>query len=249
MTGAADGAAIGGAAGSTPTTSPATARSPTELSTSIGPHAASERPKPKYAKRSGKPKRPRATCSIGGSRGGAKRTPPRAPACAACCKRCSAVARAAARSTPGPPRSPSVSPQERCAAGQPAPRSPHRDGWRRYDRRRDASPPPNAAGAARPPTSVASAQGSQALRGGSKIWVSGEQGVGGYEQGYARDRRVATDISPSEIEAMLRAYEDGGDSGLRDWMTQFFDDKYVVRLGLRHHRRLRHRHPRMSPPK
>ena len=31
-----------------------------------------------------------------------------------------------------------------------------------------------------------SAQGSQALRGGSKIWVSGEQGVGGYEQGYAR---------------------------------------------------------------
>jgi hypothetical protein len=73
-----------------------------------------------------------------------------------------------------------------------------------------------------------SAPGSQALRGGSKIWVSGEQGVGGYEQGYARDRRVATDISPDEIEAMLRAYEDGGNSGLRDWMKQFFDDKYVA---------------------
>ena len=26
---------------------------------------------------------------------------------------------------------------------------------------------------------------------------------------------------------MLRAYEDGGDSGLRDWMTSFFDGKYV----------------------
>ena len=74
----------------------------------------------------------------------------------------------------------------------------------------------------------ASAQGSQALRGGSKIWVSGEQGVGGYDQGYARDRRVATDISPDEIEAMLRAYEDGGDRGLRDWMREFFDDKYVA---------------------
>lgn len=74
----------------------------------------------------------------------------------------------------------------------------------------------------------ASTKGSQALKGGSKIWVSGEQGVGGYDQGYARDRRVATDINPSEIEAMLRAYEDGGDSGLRDWMTQFFDDKYVA---------------------
>ena len=73
-----------------------------------------------------------------------------------------------------------------------------------------------------------SAQGSQALRGGSKIWVSGEQGVGGYDQGYARDRRVATDISPDEIEAMLRAYEDGGDRGLRDWLREFFDDKYVA---------------------
>lgn len=72
-----------------------------------------------------------------------------------------------------------------------------------------------------------SAQGSQALRGGSKIWVSGVQGVGGYEKDYSRDRRVATNISPSEIEAMLRAYEDGGDSGLRDWMREFFDEKYV----------------------
>ena len=74
----------------------------------------------------------------------------------------------------------------------------------------------------------ASAQGSQALRGGSKVWVSGEQGVGGYDQGYARDRRVATDISPEEIDALLRAYEDGGDRGLRDWLKEFFDDKYVA---------------------
>ena len=73
-----------------------------------------------------------------------------------------------------------------------------------------------------------STQGSQALRAGSKIWVSGEQGVGGYDQGYARDRRVATDISPEEIDALLRAYEDGGDRGLRDWLKEFFDDKYVA---------------------
>ena len=73
-----------------------------------------------------------------------------------------------------------------------------------------------------------SAQGSQALRAGSKIWVSGEQGVGGYDQGYARDRRVATDISPEEIDALLRAYEEGGDRGLRDWLKEFFDDKYVA---------------------
>ena len=73
-----------------------------------------------------------------------------------------------------------------------------------------------------------SAQGRQALRRGSKIWVSGEQGVGGYDQGYARDRRVAADVTPDEIEAMLRAYEEGGDRGLREWMTGFFDDKYVA---------------------
>ena len=29
--------------------------------------------------------------------------------------------------------------------------------------------------------------------------VSGEQGVGGYEQGYARDRRVATDITAEAL--------------------------------------------------
>ena len=26
----------------------------------------------------------------------------------------------------------------------------------------------------------------------------------------------------------LRAYQDGGDRGLRDWMKEFFDDKYVA---------------------
>ena len=123
---------------------------------------------------------------------------------------------------------PWASPRGRCAAGQPEPSNPHPVGGRRYAR------------AARRVTTTkrgrhsatagfrTSAAGGQALRGGSKIWVSGEQGVGGYEQGYARDRRVATDISPSQIEAMLRAYEDGGNSGLREWIKQFFDDTYVA---------------------
>jgi hypothetical protein len=46
----------------------------------------------------------------------------------------------------------------------------------------------------------ASPQGRQALRAGSKLWISGEQGVGGYDQGYARDRRVAADIDPDELD-------------------------------------------------
>ena len=143
-------------------------------------------------------------------------TPLKAPACAACCGGVRPGAPAAAPSTPGPLRNPSVSPRARYGAGPPAPSNPHPVGWLRFGQ------------AARRVTSTqrgrrsatadfrTSPRGSQALRGGSKIWVSGEQGVGGYEQGYARDRRVKNDpdISPSEIEAMLRAYEDGG-----NWTT------------------------------
>jgi transcriptional regulator with XRE-family HTH domain len=73
-----------------------------------------------------------------------------------------------------------------------------------------------------------SAAGAQALRTGSKIWISGEQGVGGYEQGYARDRRIATDISAEDIQALLAAYEEGGDAGLRDWLKRFLDANYVA---------------------
>ena len=33
---------------------------------------------------------------------------------------------------------------------------------------------------------------------------------------------------PDRLVESLRAYEDGGDRGLRDWMKEFFDDKYVA---------------------
>lgn len=73
-----------------------------------------------------------------------------------------------------------------------------------------------------------SAAGAQALRTGSKLWISGEQGVGGYSQGYARDRRVAVDINPDDVAAFLAAYEEGGDAGLLDWMKAFLDTNYVA---------------------
>ena len=70
--------------------------------------------------------------------------------------------------------------------------------------------------------------GAAALQTGSKLWISGEQGVGGYDQGYARERRVVTDISPEDIKALLAAYEEGGDGGLREWLRGFLDANYVA---------------------
>ena len=56
-----------------------------------------------------------------------------------------------------------------------------------------------------------SAQGRQALRGGSKIWVSGEQGVGGYDQGYARG---AVNV------AAVAAYAGVSPSTMRRWIAR-----------------------------
>lgn len=70
----------------------------------------------------------------------------------------------------------------------------------------------------------ASARGRQALRTGDKLRVSGTQGP----RDYPRDREVAVDMSPEDLEAMLRAYEEGGDRGLRDWMEGYLDNNYVA---------------------
>ncbi|HUO37599.1 MAG TPA: hypothetical protein VMU34_07080 [Mycobacterium sp.] len=70
----------------------------------------------------------------------------------------------------------------------------------------------------------ASSRGQQALRAGDKIWVSGIQGP----RDYSRDRQVSVDMTPEDVEAMLSAYEDRGNRGLREWMTGFLDNNYVA---------------------
>ena len=35
-------------------------------------------------------------------------------------------------------------------------------------------------------------------------------------------------MSPEDLEAMLRAYEEGGDRGLRDWMEGYLGNNYVA---------------------
>src|ERR1700694_519869 len=70
----------------------------------------------------------------------------------------------------------------------------------------------------------ASSRGRQALRTGDKLRVSGTQGP----RDYPRDREVAVDVSPDDLEAMLMAYEEGGNRGLHDWMTDYLDNNYVA---------------------
>lgn len=71
-----------------------------------------------------------------------------------------------------------------------------------------------------------SAQGRDALQNGTKVWVDGYQGL--YDgKSYARDRTMIQDITADEVEQMLRAYEEGGDQGLRDWMKAGPGTKYL----------------------
>jgi hypothetical protein len=59
---------------------------------------------------------------------------------------------------------------------------------------------------------------------GDKLRISGTQGP----RAYPRDRQVSVDIDPEQIEAMLTAYEEGGDRGLHDWMADYLDNNYVA---------------------
>lgn len=73
----------------------------------------------------------------------------------------------------------------------------------------------------------ASKRGQQALRQGDKLWISGNQGYLGFDNDYAQDRRIQVDISGDDIGAMLQAYEDGGDSGMLEWLTDNPGQKYL----------------------
>ena len=70
----------------------------------------------------------------------------------------------------------------------------------------------------------ASPQGRQALRTGSKLWISGTQGP----RDYPRQRDISVDISPQQLDALLRAYEQGGDRGLIAALADFVDTNYLA---------------------
>ncbi|MDP7739214.1 hypothetical protein [Mycobacterium paragordonae] len=77
-----------------------------------------------------------------------------------------------------------------------------------------------------------SPHGQAALVGGTSLWISGNQGPGGnVEDQYTKDRTIRQHIDVEDVEAMLRAYEEGGDEGLHAWLTEVMDQKYLADWG------------------
>ena len=73
-----------------------------------------------------------------------------------------------------------------------------------------------------------SSDGHAALVGGSTLWISGNQGPGGNDSDeYTRDRTVAFPVDVDDVQAMLRAYEEDGDTGLHGWLSEVADQKYL----------------------
>lgn len=116
----------------------------------------------------------------------------------------------------------SVSTVRRWAAGTQNPSAEHRKAVRGRARKAAGTKAGRRAAAQ---SFRQSDRGKAALRGGSHLTVGGYQAPVGYS--YERNRSVSLPISGDEIEAMLNAYEDGGDQGLFDWMTERFDEDYV----------------------
>ncbi|ASL18298.1 helix-turn-helix domain-containing protein [Mycobacterium intracellulare] len=71
----------------------------------------------------------------------------------------------------------------------------------------------------------ASERGRKALDKGATIHISGYQAPSGYE--HERDRVCSQRLTGQEIEDLLRAYEEGGERGLCDWLTGIMDRKYL----------------------
>lgn len=78
-----------------------------------------------------------------------------------------------------------------------------------------------------------SAKGKAAAQNGATVRVSGYQGPSGTKSkkdDYCRDRVTPlspSPLSPQDIDDMLRAYENGGDKGLQEWMTAIAGERYA----------------------
>lgn len=69
--------------------------------------------------------------------------------------------------------------------------------------------------------------GKAITRRGARIALSGDQGPRANGRDYLRFRTTMLELDPSAAQAMLDAWQAGGDKGFMTWATQFWGDEYV----------------------
>lgn len=68
----------------------------------------------------------------------------------------------------------------------------------------------------------------QSMSRGGTLEVTGLQGPNRAQTDYLRDATVTKDLSPEDAEAMINAWENGGDAGFESWMSGFMGDRQMT---------------------
>lgn len=76
-------------------------------------------------------------------------------------------------------------------------------------------------------TATAAVRRSPLGRTGARLTVRGKQGPIRAGTAYRRDRRVDVDLPRDDLDALLSAYEQGGDRAAVDWLSGYLDAAYV----------------------
>jgi hypothetical protein len=74
-------------------------------------------------------------------------------------------------------------------------------------------------------------RGQSAYRLGARLRIRGLQGPGRAGKDYPRQRATELLLDPADADAMLTAYEQGGDRGFVDWATNYWGQEYLPDWG------------------
>lgn len=74
---------------------------------------------------------------------------------------------------------------------------------------------------------LASSGARQAVSGGARLSMRGLQGPRAAGRDYVRSRTTQLDLDPADAQAMVDAYERGGDKGFMSWATAHWGQEYV----------------------
>lgn len=67
--------------------------------------------------------------------------------------------------------------------------------------------------------------------GSARISITGLQGPAKAGRDYKRQRTTTLVLDPDQVEAMMDAYENGGEKGFMSWATKHWDDEYLPDWG------------------